>query len=62
MLIALLKARRALVRITRPKRQPISSIPPYLRRDLGLPEDDPMLGRPKGTYLLFTLLTYARLK
>ncbi len=62
MLIAILRARRALARITRPKRQPISDIPPYLRRDLGLPEDGPLAGRRNGSDLLFILMAYARLK
>lgn len=62
MLIAIFQARRALARIIRPKRMPLSQIPPYLRRDLGLHDDDPMLPRIYGTDSNLTILAYARLK
>lgn len=62
MLVAILQARRALRRITRPKRMRIADIPPHLRRDIGLTDADPLLSRINGTDPNFTLLAYARLK
>ncbi|WP_395816850.1 hypothetical protein [Devosia sp.] len=61
-LIAVLKARAELRRITRPVRQDYREIPPHLRRDLGLPEDDPLYQRIIGTDPTLTILAYGRLK
>jgi hypothetical protein len=62
MIVAILKARRALKRITRPKRMSIADIPPHLRRDIGLTDADPLLAQITGTDPNFTLMAYARLK
>lgn len=62
MIFAILEARRALKRITRPKRMRIADIPPHLRRDIGLTDADPLLPRITGTDPNLTLLAYARLK
>lgn len=58
MLIAVLQARAALARITRRRHGAISEIPPHLRRDLGLPEDD---GREFINNNL-SIMAYLRLK
>jgi len=58
--IAVLKARKALARITRPKRGSIDDIPDYLRRDLGLPEAGPRW--PDVYDGATSILAYLRLK
>lgn len=59
MLLAILKARSALRRITRPRRTRLSDIPPYLRRDIGLPEVD---NRFDAVGIDIAIMTYLRLK
>lgn len=58
--IAVLKARKALSKITRPKRGSIDDIPDYLRRDLGLPEAGPRW--PDVYDGTASILAYLRLK
>ena len=60
MAIAVLHARRALARITRPKRGSIDDIPDYLRRDLGLPEAGP--GWLEAVPASIAILAHLRLK
>ena len=61
MAIAVFQARKALARITRPKRGSIDDIPDYLRRDLGFPEAGPRW--PSDLYDGSTsILAYLRLK
>lgn len=62
LLIAVLKAKAELRRITRPEYGSIHDIPPHLRRDMGLPDDDPMTRRIYGTDPHLTILAYGRLK
>jgi len=62
LLIAVIKAKAELRRITRPRRGDIADIPPHLRRDLGLPELDPQYQRIYGTDPKLTILAYGRLK
>ena len=60
MALAVLHARRALARITRPKRGSIDDIPDYLRRDLGLPEAGP--GWTDAVPASIAILAHLRLK
>jgi len=60
MAFAVLQARRALARITRPQRGSIDDIPDYLRRDLGLPEVGP--GWIEAVPAHIAILAHLRLK